>query len=200
MQNCLYLILSMQKLLFSNTSNLHPHSVYVLRKSLGYYALYSQGQNSQHILVVNSLLCNFYLKLPKSTNTFQTKEHLILICGENISTKSFSNTIENFLLGGVKGYFRRLHLKGLGFRTQVKKRRLICKLGYSHLKILRLPLGLKVKRIKKQKLKIMSVNFSLLIRICELIRDFRPINLYKIKGILYRNETYKLKPGKKRKR
>jgi ribosomal protein L6P/L9E len=190
----------MQKLVLSNNLVLQPNSIYILRKSLGYYALYSQIQNSEHILVVNSLLCNFYLKLPKSTTALHTKDHLVLICKANDSTKSFSNTIENFLLGGVKGYFRRLHLKGLGFRTQVKKRRLICKLGYSHLKILKLPLGLKVKRIKKQKLKIMSVNFSLLIRICELIRDFRPINLYKIKGILYRNETYKLKPGKKRKR
>lgn len=190
----------MQKLKLVNNHTLHAHSVYVLRKSLGYFALYSQNQNSEHILVINSLLCNFYLKLPKLTSLFQTNNHLILVCKINDSTKSFSNTIENFLLGGVKGYFRRLHLKGLGFRTQVKNRRLICKLGYSHLKVLRLPLGLKIKRVKKQKLKIMSVNFSLLIRVCELIRDFRPINLYKVKGILYRNETYKLKPGKKRKR
>jgi ribosomal protein L6P/L9E len=190
----------MQKIILSNISTLHPHSIYILRKSQGYYALYSQTQQSANILVINSLFCNIYLKLPNVTITLQTKDHLVLICKENDSTKPFSNIIENFLLGSVKGYFRRLHFKGLGFRTQVKNRRLICKLGYSHLKILRLPLGLKVKRIKKQKLKIMSVNFSLLIRICELIRDFRPINLYKIKGILYKNETYKLKPGKKRKR
>jgi len=190
----------MQKLLLMSNSFLRSHSIFVLRKSVGYYALYSRNNGSQNILVVNSLLCNFYLRLPISIRAFQTKDYLVLFSCDNVSIKSFSNTVENFLLGGVRGYFRRLHLRGLGFRTQVKRGRLICKLGYSHLKVLKLPLCLRVKRIKKQKLKLLSISFSLLIKACELVRKFRPINLYKFKGILYQNENYKLKPGKKRRR
>ena len=91
-----------------------------------------------------------------------------------------------------------LILKGLGLKVQIVDDFLEFKLGYSHRCFIKLEKEIGVK-IKKNLLFLQSVNKELLGNFLYKIKILKKPDVYKGKGIWYKNEKISLKPVKKSK-
>jgi len=159
--------------------------------------------NEKHkVLIIKGLLGTFYLNFKEPINLKIGQENLTV--DSALIQKSYRNTyfqiVNNFCLGLIKGFKRYLVIKGLGYRTRKRKNWILFKLGYSHLIRYRIPTLIRLKRIKKGKLKLISVNWQLLKQTVNMIRSFKKPDVYKGKGIRYKGENFKLKLGKRSKK
>ena len=106
--------------------------------------------------------------------------------------------IFNMIKGVLEGFEKELEIIGVGYSAKVENKKLVLKLGFSHL-IEYIPSDSIQIEVKKTK------NFSVLVKgpdkqevgevACK-IRRFSPPDSYKGKGIRYMGEQVKLKPGK----
>ncbi len=155
------------------------------------------------VFKITSDLGVFFYKIPKITNTFSILyiNNLIFIYGWNIANlvKTLNTVLNIYMLGLIFSYKIYLKIKGFGFKTQVKDGVLYLKIGYSHLNIFKIPSNLKIKRVKKNKLKLMSSNLFTISLVAKIIKNFRVPSAYRDKGISYENEQLKFKAGKKSK-
>jgi large subunit ribosomal protein L6 len=78
-----------------------------------------------------------------------------------------------------------------------EKNKLEFKLGFSHPVYVTVPSGILVRWLKPTKLILKSKNYQQLTQFLAFLRSFRKIDVYKGKGILFKNEKVSLKQGKK---
>ena len=97
--------------------------------------------------------------------------------------------------GVTEGFKKELEIAGVGYRAELKGRNLILNLGYSNLINFSLPDGIDAK-VEKNKIVVMGVDKELVGQTAAKIRDFRPPEPYKEKGIKYENEIIIRKAGK----
>lgn len=99
--------------------------------------------------------------------------------------------------------FKKLNLIGIGYKVFeinskcYKFRLLHFKLGYSHSIYYKIPKFLNINIRQANKLFISGNDFNLVSDAASVIKDYRLPDPYKGKGILYFNESLKLKEGKK---
>lgn len=105
--------------------------------------------------------------------------------------------LDNAVKGLVKGYKKELDIMGTGYRAELKGDIIVFNLGYSHSINFQIPKGIKVAYEQKQnRLTLTSANLELLTQTAHKIRELRPPDPYKGKGIKYAEEILHLKPGK----
>jgi large subunit ribosomal protein L6 len=105
--------------------------------------------------------------------------------------------VKNALEGVVKGYERNLEISGVGFKAEVKGKEIHFTLGFSHPVVFKLPDGVTAEVDAKQtKLTVKGVDKHLLGLTAAKIRDLRPPEPYKGKGIKYAEEIIRRKEGK----
>lgn len=104
--------------------------------------------------------------------------------------------INNMVIGVSKKFERILQLQGVGYRAQVTGNDLILNLGYSHPIIIMIPKGVDIKVEKNGEIYISGFDNELIGQLAATIRDKRPPEPYKGKGILYKGEIIKRKVGK----
>lgn len=105
--------------------------------------------------------------------------------------------INNMFIGVSNGFTKEMELAGVGYRATVNGERLEFAIGYSHPVQYMLPNGISAGIDKKQtKLTLTGIDKQLLGQVAANIRNIRPPDAYKGKGIRYANERIKLKPGK----
>lgn len=157
-------------------------------------------KNNQQILVIYNLLGIFYIPLKTSTNLKLSlqKQYLNLNSDKKASLFSYKALIRNILIFFARGLKAQLQLRGMGFRSQIKKNKLILKIGYSHLIYYKIPKGVRLKRIKKQKINVYGITNQILYQATEHLRNYRFPDIYKAKGLVYKGEKFKLKQGKKK--
>ena len=74
------------------------------------------------------------------------------------------------------------------------------KLGYSHNINLVVPNEIdEIIIVKSNELFLKSSNLDVLTQYCSIIKNLIPVNVYKGKGIFYKDETIKLREGKRNK-
>lgn len=103
--------------------------------------------------------------------------------------------IKNMITDVNDGYSKTLEFKGTGYRVKVENSMLILSMGYSHDVILKIPDNLNVN-VNKNKIIIEGVNRVVVGQFASQVRDVRPPEVYKGKGIKYDFETIKKKAGK----
>jgi large subunit ribosomal protein L6 len=103
--------------------------------------------------------------------------------------------IKNMITDVNNGYSKTLEFKGTGYRVKVENGMLVLNMGYSHDVILKIPDNLNVN-INKNKIIIEGVNRVVVGQFASQVRDIRPPEVYKGKGIKYDFETIKKKAGK----
>lgn len=135
----------------------------------------------------------FYIK-----NSFFKKEFYFLTFSKKFIGSFFTN-ISNLVEGVTSGYFRYLELKGVGFKVLYSQatHSLFFFLGYNHIVSYKLSYSIQVK-IRKQYILLFSYNKSLLSYVSYQIKSLRFPDVYRGKGILFKEEILKLKPGKQR--
>ena len=97
--------------------------------------------------------------------------------------------------GEYDGWVRELEINGVGYRAEVTSDTLTMALGYSHPVIFKLPKGVGAK-VDKNRIVLTSADRDLLGQTAAKVRELRPPEPYKGKGVKYVEETIKKKVGK----
>jgi large subunit ribosomal protein L6 len=134
------------------------------------------------VLIITDILTSRLLKKKKS-----------------VQGSAFSLIKKSFLELTVQ-LCKKLKLVGVGYRASIideKKTQLLhLKLGYSHSIYYKVPSKIKIYVHKSNKLFIFGNSFELISKVGAFIRNYKILELYKGKGILYDNEIINLKEGK----
>ena len=113
--------------------------------------------------------------------------------------------LANAAKGVSTGFERRLSIRGVGFRAEVKGQTVQFSLGFSHPIVFTLPQGVTAEVDKQSRtedslptvdLTLRSVDKELLGAVAVKIRALRPPEPYKGKGIKYATESIRRKEGK----
>ena len=108
----------------------------------------------------------------------------------------YSVLVSNMVTGVMQGYEKRLEINGTGFKAAVAGQKLTLNIGFSHPVVYDIPEGVKVAVEDSVKLVISGVDKHLVGHVAAVIRDFRPCEPYKAKGIRYSDEVVRRKAGK----
>ncbi len=106
------------------------------------------------------------------------------------------SVLSNLVTGVSRGYERVLEINGIGYRAEAKGKSLIFNLGYSHPIDFPLPAGVTATVEKNNVVKLAGIDKHLLGQTAARIRQLRPPEPYKGKGIKYAEEHIQRKAGK----
>jgi large subunit ribosomal protein L6 len=104
--------------------------------------------------------------------------------------------LANMVRGVSEGYGKKLELVGVGYRAEMKGKKLQLMLGFSHPILFLPPDGVKVEAPTQTNITISGVDRQLVGQVAAKIRSFRPPEPYKGKGVKYDTETIRRKAGK----
>ena len=106
--------------------------------------------------------------------------------------------ISNLIAGVSKGFEQRLEINGVGYRAAVQGKNLQLALGYSHDVVYPNPEGITIATPKPVEIVISGIDRQKVGQVAAEIREFRPPEPYKGKGVKYANERIFRKEGKKK--
>ena len=106
--------------------------------------------------------------------------------------------LANMVRGVTKGYEKKLELVGVGFRAQAQGKALNLTLGFSHPVNFPIPEGISIETPSQTEIIIKGVDRQKVGQVAAEIRDIRPPEPYKGKGVRYAGEQISLKEGKKK--
>lgn len=104
--------------------------------------------------------------------------------------------VRNMVTGVTSGFTKNLEVVGIGYRADVKGKKLVLNLGYSHPVEYPVPEGIEVKVDKNTKISVSGIDKQQVGQVAAVIRDFRKPDHYKGKGVRYEGERVRLKAGK----
>ena len=102
----------------------------------------------------------------------------------------------NMIEGVTKGHKKELEIQGVGFRAQIKGDALLLNLGFSHPVEYKFPKEIKVSAPQPTQVVVEGIDKTLVGRVAANIRDIKPPEPYKGKGIRYLGEAIRRKQGK----
>jgi large subunit ribosomal protein L6 len=106
--------------------------------------------------------------------------------------------VANMVTGVTKGFERKLSLVGVGYRAQAQGDKLNLSLGFSHPVVHQMPKGVKVATPTQTEIVVTGIDRQLVGQVAAEIRDYKPPEPYKGKGVRYSDETIVLKETKKK--
>ena len=104
--------------------------------------------------------------------------------------------IQNMVTGLKTGYLRKLEIVGVGFRAEVKSRTLVLQIGFSHPIHFIPPDGITIEAPTPTNITVKGADKQLVGQVATKIREFRPPESYKGKGIRFEGEYVRKKAGK----
>lgn len=113
-------------------------------------------------------------------------------------TGTMRSLVNNIVIGVTEGYSKKLLLVGVGYRATLQGKDLKLALGFSHDVIYSAPEGISFEVPKNQtEITVSGIDKQKVGQVCAEIRDFRPPEPYKGKGIRYADERVFRKEAKK---
>jgi large subunit ribosomal protein L6 len=106
--------------------------------------------------------------------------------------------VANLIAGVTKGFEERLEINGVGYRAAVQGKNLQIALGYSHDILYPIPEGITIATPRPVEIVITGSDRQKVGQVAAEIRDYRPPEPYKGKGIKYAGERIFRKEGKKK--
>jgi len=106
--------------------------------------------------------------------------------------------IANLIAGVTKGFERRLEISGVGYRASVQGKNLQLALGYSHDIVYPIPEGIAIATPRPVEIVISGIDRQKVGQVAAEIREYRPPEPYKGKGIKYAGGRIFRKEGKKK--
>jgi len=130
-----------------------------------------------------------------STVTFKSKT-------SDKSSVALSGTmralVNNMVVGVTTGFEKKLELRGVGYRTQVKGKILNLTLGFSHPVEFPIPEGITIEAPSQTEITVKGSDKQLVGQVAANIRAYRSPEPYKGKGIRYLGEHVVMKEAKKK--
>ncbi len=109
---------------------------------------------------------------------------------------TYASHLDNMIEGVTKGFSKKLILEGIGYRAEVQGSTMVFALGLSHPVRLPIPEGIKVL-VEKTAITISGINKEQVGQFAATVRDLKPPEPYKGKGMRYDGEIIRRKQGKK---
>jgi large subunit ribosomal protein L6 len=106
--------------------------------------------------------------------------------------------LANVVAGVTKGFEKRLEITGVGYRAAIQGKNLQLSLGYSHDITYPIPDGIAIATPRPTEIVVSGIDKQKVGQVAAEIRDFRPPEPYKGKGIKYAGEYIFRKEGKKK--
>ena len=103
---------------------------------------------------------------------------------------------QSMIVGVTEGFSKGLEIEGVGYRAELKGKKLVLTLGYSHPIEMPVPEGLSVKLASNTSLRVEGIDKHAVGQFAADIRAMRPPEPYKGKGIRYADERIRRKVGK----
>ena len=111
---------------------------------------------------------------------------------------TYRSIINNAVTGVSKGHEKILELSGVGFRANLKGEILNLQIGFSHDVNFRIPKEIKITVEKQTIIKINGVDKELVSKTAADLKNLKPVEPYKAKGIKERGQFVLRKEGKKK--
>lgn len=108
----------------------------------------------------------------------------------------YRSLLNNIVVGVSEGFTRKLEIVGVGYKSAVQGKDLVLDVGYSQSKRLPIPDGIKTSVERNVIITLWGIDKQQLGQFAALIRDVRPPEPYKGKGIRYEDEKVRRKAGK----
>jgi large subunit ribosomal protein L6 len=116
---------------------------------------------------------------------------------ENKSLHGLTRTlVANMVTGVTEGFKKTLEVNGVGYRVQMQGNNLVMNLGFSHQVIMEVPEGIKVECPSATSIIISGSDKQKVGQFAAQVREKRPPEPYKGKGIKYSDEHIRRKEGK----
>ncbi len=104
--------------------------------------------------------------------------------------------INNMIRGVTEGFQKKLEIVGVGYKAELRGRKLQLTLGYSHPILFGPPEGIKIEVPQPTNITVSGADRQLVGQVAAKIRSFRPPEPYKGKGVMYEGEFIRRKAGK----
>ena len=115
---------------------------------------------------------------------------------ENRALHGLTRSLINNMVLGVTGEFKKeLEVNGVGYRVQKQGKNLVLNLGYSHQVTVPEPEGIRFE-VQGNKISVIGIDKQKVGQVSAEIREKRPPEPYKGKGIKYADEVIRRKEGK----
>jgi len=111
---------------------------------------------------------------------------------------TFRALVNNMVIGVADGFEKKLELIGVGYRAKAQGKTINLVLGYSHPIDYTLPEGVTAETPTQTEIVIKGADKQMVGQVAAEIREFRPPEPYKGKGIRYANERVYRKEAKKK--
>ena len=106
--------------------------------------------------------------------------------------------IVNILQGVKEGFEKKLEITGVGYRAALQGRNLQLALGFSHDVVYETPQGITISVPKPTEITVSGIDKQQVGQVAAEIREYRPPEPYKGKGVKYAGEKIVRKEGKKK--
>ena len=106
--------------------------------------------------------------------------------------------ISNMVTGVSSGFERKLRLVGVGYRARIEGQKVHLSLGFSHPVEYQVPDGVTVEAPSQTEMIVKGIDKQQVGQVAAELRDFRPPEPYKGKGVRYADERIVLKEAKKK--
>jgi len=104
--------------------------------------------------------------------------------------------LANMVKGVTDGYTQKLELVGVGYKAEMKGKKVQLALGYSHPILFAPPESIKIETPAPTNITISGIDKQLVGQVAAKLRSFRPPEPYKGKGVKYEGEYVRRKAGK----
>lgn len=116
---------------------------------------------------------------------------------ENRSLHGLTRTlVSNMVTGVTEGYKKELDVNGVGYRVAKEGKKLVMNIGFSHQVIVEEPEGITIDVPTPNKIVISGISKQHVGQFAAEVREKRPPEPYKGKGIKYTDEVIRRKEGK----
>ena len=153
------------------------------------------GPKGTKTLTINDKI--FSSKLNESKFYIEPKEKKI-DKKTSIMWGTYRSLIDNAVTGVSQGHEKILELSGVGFRANLKGELLNLQIGFSHDVNFKIPKEIKIIVEKQTIIKINGVDKELVSKIASDIKNLKPVEPYKAKGIKEKGEFILRKEVKKK--
>ena len=150
------------------------------------------------------------VKGPKGSLTKEFHKDMIIKCADGVITverpsedklhKSLHGLtrtlVHNMVEGVTEGFAKKLEIVGVGYRAQKQGKNLVMNLGFSHQVTMEAPEGIKVECPSANAIVISGADKQMVGQFAAQVREKRPPEPYKGKGIKYAEEHIRRKEGK----
>jgi len=116
----------------------------------------------------------------------------------NALAGTFRSLINNMVVGVTEGFQKKLELQGVGYRAKAQGKSVNITVGYSHPIDYALPEGVTAETPSQTEIVISGADKQRVGQVAAEIREFRPPEPYKGKGIRYADERVYRKEAKKK--